>query len=131
MNYTFIGTIVSAKQVARSTGRVFQLQVSTPFFELTNAEEFFAFMPATQILLDVGPKGKPATVRIECEVKSAREATTKDGTFLYATYQGSLDEAVVGKIGALIGEQQEFTMELPPDEQERLEFEQGARAEEV
>lgn len=131
MNYTFIGTIVSAKQVARSTGRVFQLQVSTPFFELDNADEFFAFMPATQVQLDVGPKGKDPIARIKCEIKSAREATTKDGTFLYATYQGALDEAVVGQVGTIVGEQQQFRMELPPDEQERLEFERQARDEEV
>lgn len=131
MEYGFNGTLVSSHQAALKSARVHRIQVSTPFFELTDAPAFFRFMPASKVELSIGPVGKPPMVTLTCELKTAREATTKDGTFLYATFQGGLDEKIAGKLGGVVGEQLQFRMTLPPDEQERLELEENARAEEV
>ena len=115
MEHSFQGKLASTKVADMSTGVMASAGVSTPLFE-QDVEAFLRFMPATALKLKVSMGGKEVT-EIDCKMSGAREATTKDGTFIYATFRGEYSRSF-DKLFSLCGEKMTFTMTLDPEEQE-------------
>ncbi len=114
MDFSFKGKLNSINVVDRSTGIIAAAIVSCPLFE-TDIDALFKFMPAPAIDLTIGAGDKQITV-FRCEMKSARESCTKEGTFVYVNFAGPLTERFSEKTGSVVGEQLDFMLSMNPEE---------------
>ena len=118
MTHEFQGKIATTKVSDMNQGVQANVVVSTELFE-TDLEQLFKYQPEPKILLHVR-LGEKLEDTFECEFKSARTASTKNGSFLYVTFSGKAYSGFAA-IEKLVGQKVDLTMELPPSEQPELD----------
>lgn len=115
MEMTFKGKLNSISVVDRSTGVIANAVVSAPLFEI-DVDAFFKYLPSKKIKLEI-KAGNKNIAEMECEMKGAREAISKEGTHLYAAFQGKLTEEFIKRAGTVVGEQLDFMISMDTDDQ--------------
>jgi len=123
METRFSGILHAKRSVDKATGLSGTVQINCPLFDgSVDVVELFKFHPAGKTELRAFAGDKEVGM-LTGRMRTTRTTVTKDGTFIYVSFEGSVDNGY-NKLDHVLGEHLDFTLSMDPDEQDQLELDE-------